>query len=60
MKLSMSLSLAGVSFWYACHDCVSALEADCDTLAAFKLDEAGVAPAGFRGTLFGAIELISE
>lgn len=57
MKLSMSFSRAGVSFLYACKACVTAREADCVTLEADTVDIAGVAPAGLRGTLLGAIVL---
>lgn len=55
MKLSMSLRRAGVSLLYACHDCAIALDADCETLAGDTVDVLGVAPAGLRGTLLGAI-----
>ena len=55
MKLSMSLSRAGVSLLYACHDCATTLDADCEALARDTRDGAGVAPAGLRGTLLGAI-----
>lgn len=55
MKLSMSLSRDGVSFLYACQDCVTTREADCVTLAGDTLDAIGVAPAGLRGILLGAI-----
>lgn len=60
MKLSMSLSRAGVSLLYVCHDCAMTLDADCEALARDTLDEAGVAPAGLRGTLFGAIATVSQ
>lgn len=55
IKLSMSFRRAGVSSLYACHDCAIAFEADCVTLAGDIVDVLEVAPAGFRGTLFGAI-----
>jgi hypothetical protein len=56
MKLSMSLSRGAVSFLYACHSCVAAFDADCETFAPDTLaDETDVAPNGLRGIALGAI-----